>query len=75
MEFNLTPQQKINSINETKKNMMIEVFGILVGLGIDPDNFDQTTWVPAEPPTGNEARAKSLLDNIALAEAKIAELS
>jgi len=75
MEFNLTPEQKIASINESKKHMLNEVFGILVGLGIDPDEFDAATWVPAEPPTGNEARAKSLLINIARAEAKIAELS
>lgn len=75
MEFNLTPEQKIASINEAKKHMLNEVFGILVGLGIDPDEFDAATWVPAEPPTGNEARAKSLLINVARAEAKIAELS
>jgi hypothetical protein len=75
MEFNLTPQQKINSINETKRHMLNEVFGILVGLGIDPDEFDPTTWVPTEPPTGNEARATTLLEHIAFAEAKIAELS
>ena len=55
--------------------MVNEVFGILVGLGIDPDEFDPTTWVPTEPPTGNEARAAILLEHIAFAEAKIAELS
>jgi hypothetical protein len=75
MEFNLTTEQKIASINESKKHMLNEVFGILVGLGIDPDEFDPATWVPTDPPTGNEARATTLLTNIARAEAKIAELS
>lgn len=75
MEFNLTTEQKIKSITDTKTHMLHEVFGLLVGLGIDPDEFDPTTWVPAEPPTGNEARATSLLTNIARANAKIAELS
>ena len=75
MEFNLTTQQKIRSITDTKTHMLNEVFGLLVGLGIDPDEFDPTTWVPAEPPTGNEARVASLLINIARAEAKITELS
>jgi hypothetical protein len=55
--------------------MLNEVFGLLVGLGIDPDEFEPTTWVPAEPPTGNEARVTSLLTNIARADAKIAALS
>jgi hypothetical protein len=55
--------------------MLNEVYGLLVGLGIDPDEFDLATWVPEEPPTGNEARVRSLLTNIARAEAKIAELS
>jgi hypothetical protein len=75
MEFNLTTEQKIASINESKKHMLNEVFGILVGLGIDPDEFDPATWVPTDPPTGNEARATTLLINIARADAKIAELS
>jgi hypothetical protein len=75
MEFNLTTEQKIRSLEDTKKHMLHEVFGLLVGLGIDPDEFEPTTWVPAEPPTGNEARVRSLLTNIARADAKIAELS
>jgi hypothetical protein len=75
MEFNLTTEQKISSINETKRHMLNEAYGLLVGMGIDPDSFNPTTWVPEEPPTGNEARVKSLLTNIARAEAKIAELS
>lgn len=75
MEFNLTTEQKIRSLEDTKKHMLNEVFGLLVGLGIDPDEFDATTWVPAEPPTGNEARVTSLLTNITRADAKIAALS
>jgi|688.fasta_scaffold62854_6 hypothetical protein len=75
MEFNLTAEQKLNSLRETKRHMLNEVYGLLVGLGIDPDEFDLATWVPEEPPTGNEARVRSLLTNIARAEAKIAELS
>jgi hypothetical protein len=75
MEFNLTTAQKIASINESKRNMLNEVFGLLVGLGIDPDEFDSATWVPAEPPIGNETRVTLLLTNIARADAKIAELS
>jgi hypothetical protein len=75
MEFNLTPTQKIASINESKRNMLNEVFGLLVRLGIDPDEFDSTTWVPGEPTTGDEVRITALLTNIARADAKIAELS
>lgn len=75
MEFNLTTEQKIRSLEETKRHMLNEVFGLLVGLGIDPDEFEPTTWAPTEPPTGNEARVTSLLTNIARADAKIAELS
>ncbi len=75
MEFNVTTAQKIRSITDTKTHMLNEVFGLLVGLGIDPDEFDPTTWVPAEPPSGNEARVTSLLTNIERAEVKIAELS
>ncbi len=75
MEFNLTTAQKIRSITDTKTHMLNEVFGLLVGLGIDLDEFDPTTWVPAEPPSGNEARVTSLLTNIERAEVKIAELS
>lgn len=75
MEFNLTTTQKIASINESKRNMLNELFGLLVGLGIDPDEFNSSTWVPAEPPVGNEVRVTVLLTNIGRADAKIAELS
>lgn len=75
MEFNLTSTQKIASYSESKRNMLNEVFGLLVGLGIDPDEFDPETWVPAEPPMGNEVRVTALLTNIARADAKIVELS
>ena len=75
MEFNLTTEQKIRSITDTKTNMLNEVYGLLVGIGIDPDEFDLATWVPAESPTGNDVRIRSLLTNITRAETKIAELS
>ena len=75
MEFNLTTEQKIRSITDTKTNMLNEVYGLLVGIGIDPDEFDLETWVPAESPTGNDVRIRSLLTNITRADAKIAELS
>ena len=60
MEFNLTTTQKIASINESKRNMLHEVFGLLVRLGIDPDEFDSTTWVPGESPTGGELDSDDL---------------
>lgn len=75
MEFNLTTEQKIRSITDSKTNMLNEVYGLLVGIGIDPDEFDPTTWVPTESETGNEIRIRSLLTNITRADAKIAELS
>lgn len=75
MEFNLTTEQKIRSITDSKTNMLNEVYGLLVGIGIDPDGFDPTTWVPTQSETGNEIRIRSLLTNITRADAKIAELS
>ena len=75
MEFNLNTEQKIRAITDTKTNMINELFGLLVGLGIDPDEFDSTTWVPSDPPSGNEARVTALLTNITRADAKIASLS
>ncbi len=75
MEFNLTTEQKIRSITDSKTNMLNEVYGLLVGVGIDPDEFDPTTWVPAESETGNDVRIRSLLTNITRADTKIAELS
>jgi hypothetical protein len=75
MEFNLTSEEKIRAITNTKAIMLNEMFGLLVGIGIDPDEFDPTTWVLPESATGNEMRVASLLTNIARADAKIAALS
>ena len=55
--------------------MFNEVFGLLVRIGIDPDEFDSTTWVQPESATGDEIRVTVLLTNIARADAKIAALS
>jgi hypothetical protein len=75
MQFNMTPEQKLRSLEEVKKNMLNEIYGILVSLGQDPDTFEVEAWTPTDPPTGNEVRVTSLLANIVLADAKIAELS
>jgi hypothetical protein len=75
MEFNLNTEQKIRAINETKTSMLNELFGHLLRIGIDPDEFDPTTWVLLESATGDETRIDSLLTNIARADAKIASLS
>ena len=75
MEFNLNAEQKIRSITEARTNMFNEVFGLLVRIGIDPDEFDSTTWVAPESATGDELRVTVLLTNIARADAKIASLS
>ena len=75
MEFNLTAQQKIRAINDTRTSMLNELFGHLLRIGIDPDEFDSTTWVLSESATGDEIRIDVLLTNIARADAKIAALS
>ena len=75
MEFNLNTEQKIRAINETKTSMLNELFGHLLRIGIDPDEFDSATWVLSESATGDEIRIDSLLTNIARADAKIASLS
>ena len=75
MEFNLNAEQKIRAITEARTNMFNEMFGLLVRIGIDPDEFDSTTWVLPESATGDEIRVTVLLTNIARADAKIAALS
>ena len=75
MQFNLNTEQKIRAITDARTNMMNELFGLLVRAGIDPDEFDSTTWVLTESSTGDEIRIAALLTNITRAGTKIDELS
>jgi hypothetical protein len=75
MEFELSTEQKIISLNSVKTQVTNEMFGIILHLGFDPDTFDSSSWEHDANPTGNEARLLSLISTLTMVDAKIAALS
>jgi hypothetical protein len=75
MEFNLTTQKKIKSLNDTKSALHSEMYTVLVILGHDPDTFDMSSWEPEEIVTsGEDHRLRRLVQSLRLIELKLTEL-
>jgi hypothetical protein len=75
MDFELTPQQKIDTLTATRKNIKSEIFNILIRVGVDPDTFDETDLSGFNPVmVGERERIESLISGLAMIESKIASL-
>jgi len=75
MDFELTPQQKIDTLTATRKNIKSEIFNILIRVGIDPDTFDENDLSGFDPVmVGEKERIQSLLNGLSMIETKLASL-
>lgn len=75
MDFELTAQQKIDTLTATKKNIKTEIYNILIRVGIDPDTFDENDLSDFDPVMiGEKERVQSLLSGLSMIEAKLAAL-
>jgi len=75
MDFELTPQQKIDTLTATRKNIKSEIFNILIRVGIDPDTFDENDLSGFDPVmVGEKERIQSLLNGLSMIETKLANL-
>jgi hypothetical protein len=76
MNFSLSTEQKRTILLSTKETAMNELYSLLVRAGIDPDEFDPETSIPEDDMSiyGERIRIQKLVESIALAESKLAEL-
>jgi hypothetical protein len=77
MEFNnITTQQKITKMNETKVRMELELFDRLLEVGLDPDTFVLSTCeLPEGTPLSHPwGRILDIKAATALINAKLEEL-
>jgi hypothetical protein len=75
VDFELTAQQKIDTLTATKKNIKTEIYNILIRVGIDPDTFDETDLSGFDPVmVGEKERVQSLINGLTMIEAKLAAL-
>ena len=75
MDFELTAQQKIDTLQATKRSIKSEIFNILIRVGIDPDTFtidDLSVFDPVM--IGEKERVQSLIKGLDMIESKLADL-
>ena len=76
MDFGLTLEQKLATLNSAKTGIQGELYSNLLRMGLDPDTFNPEDALPTEDSfIGEKARVRTLLDSLALIESKITELS
>jgi hypothetical protein len=76
MDFGLTLEQKLATLNSAKAGIQSEIYSTLIRMGIDPDAFNAEDALPTEDSfVGEKARVRMLIDSLALIESKITELS
>jgi hypothetical protein len=76
MDFGLTNQQKIATLTDIKNNLQIELYTLLVRLGIDPEEFTEEDAIATEDSfIGEKARIRTILAAVSMIDGKLTELS
>jgi hypothetical protein len=73
MEFNLTAEQKIQSLESIESTMNIEIYNILLRCGVDPETFveEDVDNILSPGLEGEVLRLKKLITAIALVRSKL----
>lgn len=75
MDFELTAQQKIDMLVGSKRGIKLEIFNILIRLGLDPDTFDENDLSGfSSVMIAEKERVEALLNSLSMIESKIASL-
>lgn len=75
MDFELTTQEKINTLTGLKKSMKNEIYNVLLRVGLDPDTFDRNDFSGfPELMVGEKERIQTLFSGLDMIEAKLAVL-
>jgi hypothetical protein len=76
MDFGLTNQQKLATLTDIKNNLQVELYTLLIRLGIDPEGFTEEDSLPTEDSfIGEKTRIRTILAAVSMIDGKLAELS
>jgi hypothetical protein len=73
MEFNLTAEQKLQSLQNAETTMSHEVYNILLRCGVDPETFQETDIEDIRTPglDGEILRLEKLITSLNLVREKL----
>lgn len=73
MEFNLTAEQKLQSLQNAETTMSHEIYNILLRCGVDPETFQEADIDEMRTPglDGEIMRLEKLLASIAVVRGKL----
>ena len=76
MDLGLTSEQKIASLTSIKAGIQMEIYNLLLRMGIDPDTYNpEEEIVNSDSFIGEKARVQTMVGSLALVESKLAELA
>ena len=73
MEFNLTPEQKIQSLQNAEATLSQEIYNTLLRAGVDPDTFEESDIDELRVPglDGEVIRLEKLLLSLSVVKQKL----
>jgi hypothetical protein len=73
MEFNLTPEQKIQSLQNAEATLSQEIYNTLLRAGVDPDTFEESDIEELRVPglDGEIVRLEKLLLSLSVVKQKL----
>lgn len=76
MEFNISTEEKIKSINSVIASNEIDLYHTLISAGYNPDEFDETTYVVPEEayPMSIYHKIEGLLEKLTTLRAMLAAI-
>ena len=75
MDFGLTVEQKRAALISAQNTAKVEIFNILIRMGIDPDTFTSIDEIEDSPLLiGERQRLEVLLNSLVLVESKLSQI-
>jgi hypothetical protein len=76
MELNLTPEQKLASLQNAQSTLSQEIYNLLLRIGVDPDEFQESDIdsMRASGVDGEILRLEQIIKSLSLVEDKLSVL-
>jgi hypothetical protein len=76
MELNLTPEQKLASLQNAQSTLSQEIYNLLLRIGVDPDEFQESDIDSLRAPgvDGEILRLEQIIKSLSLVEDKLSVL-
>lgn len=77
MEFNLTEEQKLQSLQNAETTISHEIYNVLLRIGVDPETFEEDDIEGLRDPgvDGEILRLERLLSSLSVVKQKLSDIA